>query len=64
MKKRELMTKKVTFVFPPSLYSEFEQKCHSNYKTPSSVIRDLISDYIGNNNENSQNLSRNKHKQQ
>ena len=52
------MTRRVTTVFPESLFNEFCKKCYEDYDNPSSAIRKFVSNYVKN--KNSKDISRNK----
>jgi hypothetical protein len=42
----EKLDRRVVFVLQPSLYTEFEERCHSQYKTISEVLRDMILKFV------------------
>lgn len=44
--KKEKYTEEIRIVVPPSLYSPFLEKCEKQYKTISQVLRELMLDYI------------------
>jgi len=46
MKKKEKIDEKLTVMVQPSLMKSFRNKCCLQYKTVSSVIRDLMLKYI------------------
>jgi metal-responsive CopG/Arc/MetJ family transcriptional regulator len=46
MKKTKVMTEKFNMYFPKDLYEEFQNICKKNYTTFSSIIRQLVIQYV------------------
>lgn len=42
----ERLSKQVVFVLQPSLFAAFERLCQDRYKSVSEVLRELILDYV------------------
>lgn len=44
--KREKMTKEIRIKVPISLHKQFQEKCSTNYKTCSEVLRTMMMEYV------------------
>jgi hypothetical protein len=51
MNKKEKIDEKLTVMVQPTLMSKFRSKCKKEYKTVSSVLRDLMFEYINEENK-------------